>query len=74
MGEARRRGTYEKRKIDAMLRDSREQALRAEIARRRPSPKLSRSAAMMLALSVGWGGSDAERALDKHPESGAGEG
>ena len=39
MGEAKRRGTLEERKAAAVAYDRKRQAAKAEVARRKPSPK-----------------------------------
>jgi hypothetical protein len=50
MGQAKKRGAYEQRRAEAILRDAADLARRAEIARRRSSPKLSRHLAYALAM------------------------
>jgi len=53
MGQAKQRGTFEERKAAAVDRDRKLAEARAEIKRRRPSPKLSRTATVALAVSGG---------------------
>jgi len=39
MGQAKQRGTYEQRKLEAEDRNRHERTIKAELAQRRPSPK-----------------------------------
>lgn len=55
MGEANRRGTYEERKAAAIERDSKIMQARAEIERRKPSPKYTRLMATIAGLAVASG-------------------
>lgn len=52
MGEAKIRGTFEERKAAAIERDMRSLAARAEIERRKPSPKHTRLMASILGLTL----------------------
>ena len=50
MGQAKSRGTFSERKAAAIERDEKARAVRAEIIARGPSPKLSKGAAMVMAV------------------------
>jgi hypothetical protein len=52
MGQAKSRGTFSERKAAAVERDKKARAVRAEIIAPRPSPKLSKGAAMVMAVSA----------------------
>jgi hypothetical protein len=54
MGEAKRRGTYEKRLAMAITRKEKEASLKRELLARSPSPKLSKNtAAIATLLAIG---------------------
>ena len=52
MGQAKSRGTFSERKAAAIERDKKARAVRAEIIARRPSPKLSKGAAIAMVMAV----------------------
>jgi len=50
MGQAKQRGSYEERRAKAIDRRAREIALQQELMRRRPSPKHTRTMALLAAM------------------------
>lgn len=55
MGQAKQRGTYEERKSMAIKRDNKIREEQAKIARRRPSPKYSKSSIQLAAIAASCG-------------------
>lgn len=53
MGQAKARGSFEERKAEAVKKKAEQDRIRREIAKRRPSPKISKEGMVLNAIISG---------------------